>query len=507
MTRSQKSVTVWGDGGVAVGDEARAARRSGTPSTPAVSARSRQTRAAVRTGPGSRVQTASNSRSRSGCRGWPGGSQALSTAAKAGRVADHGPLLAQRVASRERDEHRVRPATRRGREAVREVRDRHRAPGPPRDVAPARLGLGVVALRLERAEGEALLAPGAHLVLDRVRERDERRLAQALAREARVGGADGGEHRGLVGPAQGADGRDRAVQAQPALLPRQHLADRLDVGVAVASVPARQPGRLGEPEPLLPHPQQPRADTGALGHLADGQGGPACSSLRLLLRHRDRHSATITYTDCAGTVLRPGTRGGTLTAEASWWQRFELGRFVRAALVDKVPRDHVETEAAFRRRRTVVGLTLLVGALLLGVSLRLEPGDDRFYVLTLLLAATWVVGTLVAGPVHLGWAHTRSADAPRPADRAARRPRAARGRGLRGRGAGRRAGAAPARPGRRRAGPRQLRLAARGRRASPWSTGWPRSCSSAGRSSRRCGAGRCSGRRCSTRWPRSRPAT
>ena len=99
----------------------------------------------------------------------------------------------------------------------------------------------------------------------------------------------------------------------------------------------------------------------------------------------------------------------SLTAEPAWWQRFELGRFVRAALVEKVPRDHVETEAAFRRRRTVVGLTLLVGAVLLGVSLRLEPGDDRFYVLTLLLAATWVVGTLVAGPVHLGWAHTRSA--------------------------------------------------------------------------------------------------
>jgi membrane protease YdiL (CAAX protease family) len=74
-----------------------------------------------------------------------------------------------------------------------------------------------------------------------------------------------------------------------------------------------------------------------------------------------------------------------------------------------VPRDHVETESAFRRRRIVVGFTLLVGAALLGVSLNLEPGDDRFYVLTVLLAATWAVGTLVAGPVHLGWAHTRSA--------------------------------------------------------------------------------------------------
>ena len=91
-----------------------------------------------------------------------------------------------------------------------------------------------------------------------------------------------------------------------------------------------------------------------------------------------------------------------------WWERFELGRFAHAALVRKVPRDHLETAAAFRRRRTVVALTLVVGAALLGVSLSLEPGDDRFYVLTVLLALTWMVGTVLAGPVHLGWAHTRT---------------------------------------------------------------------------------------------------
>lgn len=41
----------------------------------------------------------------------------------------------------------------------------------------------------------------------------------------------------------------------------------------------------------------------------------------------------------------------------AWWERFELGRFVHAALVSKVPRDHLETAAAFRRRRTVVALS------------------------------------------------------------------------------------------------------------------------------------------------------
>ena len=87
---------------------------------------------------------------------------------------------------------------------------------------------------------------------------------------------------------------------------------------------------------------------------------------------------------------------------------------MHAALVRKVTRDHVETEAAFRRRRLVVALTLLVGAVLLGVSLHLQPGDDRFYLLTVLLAATWVIGTALAGPVHLGWAHTRAATRARP---------------------------------------------------------------------------------------------
>jgi len=92
-----------------------------------------------------------------------------------------------------------------------------------------------------------------------------------------------------------------------------------------------------------------------------------------------------------------------------WWERFELGRFLQAALVRRVDRDHIESAPAFRRRRIVVALTLVVGAALLGVSLSLEPGDDRFYYLTIALALTWVVGTLVAGPVHLGWAHTREA--------------------------------------------------------------------------------------------------
>ena len=88
----------------------------------------------------------------------------------------------------------------------------------------------------------------------------------------------------------------------------------------------------------------------------------------------------------------------------------ELRAFVRAALVDPVPRDHTESDHAFRRRRVVAVVTLLVGAGVLGYALRIEPGDPTFYVATLGLAAVWTVGAFVSGPLHLGRANTRTGD-------------------------------------------------------------------------------------------------
>lgn len=82
-------------------------------------------------------------------------------------------------------------------------------------------------------------------------------------------------------------------------------------------------------------------------------------------------------------------------------------RFLRAALVEPVPRDHRESDDAFKRRRLIVAVTLVVGAALLGISLNLTPGDNRFYLFTILLASVWTVGSLASGPIHLGWAHTR----------------------------------------------------------------------------------------------------
>ena len=88
----------------------------------------------------------------------------------------------------------------------------------------------------------------------------------------------------------------------------------------------------------------------------------------------------------------------------------ELRAFVRAALVDPVPRDHIEADSAFRRRRWVAGLTLVVGAAVLAWALRIEPGDSLFYVATLALAAVWAGGALLSGPLHLGRGWTRAGD-------------------------------------------------------------------------------------------------
>lgn len=89
----------------------------------------------------------------------------------------------------------------------------------------------------------------------------------------------------------------------------------------------------------------------------------------------------------------------------------ELRDFLRAALVTKVPRDRRDPLPVLRRRRVVAGTTLVVGSAVLWWSLRLPPGDPLFYVGTAALAVVWVVGALLAGPLYLGRAHTRTGTA------------------------------------------------------------------------------------------------
>jgi uncharacterized protein len=75
---------------------------------------------------------------------------------------------------------------------------------------------------------------------------------------------------------------------------------------------------------------------------------------------------------------------------------------VRPVLIDKVERDHWQSDAASLRRRIVVAVTLAVGATLLGLSFSVRQGDPAFYALTFGLAATWTLGSLLSGPLHLG---------------------------------------------------------------------------------------------------------
>jgi uncharacterized protein len=79
-----------------------------------------------------------------------------------------------------------------------------------------------------------------------------------------------------------------------------------------------------------------------------------------------------------------------------------LHRFVDSTLVSPVERDHRLPDHLFRRRRAVVALTLAVGTALLALSLATTPGDPAFYALTFALAATWTLGALLSGPLHLG---------------------------------------------------------------------------------------------------------
>ena len=79
-----------------------------------------------------------------------------------------------------------------------------------------------------------------------------------------------------------------------------------------------------------------------------------------------------------------------------------LGNALRPALIDKVERDHRQSDREFLRRRIVVGITLAIGATLLGISLNVPPDSAIFYPLTIGLAATWVIGGFASGPLHLG---------------------------------------------------------------------------------------------------------
>jgi uncharacterized protein len=80
----------------------------------------------------------------------------------------------------------------------------------------------------------------------------------------------------------------------------------------------------------------------------------------------------------------------------------QLQTWVRRALWDVVPRDHRQSARELRRRQVVTLGFVLVGAIVLGFSLRIDPGSSWFYPATLGLAGVWTVGAFASGPLHLG---------------------------------------------------------------------------------------------------------
>jgi membrane protease YdiL (CAAX protease family) len=89
-------------------------------------------------------------------------------------------------------------------------------------------------------------------------------------------------------------------------------------------------------------------------------------------------------------------------------------RLVRRTLWDKVPRDHRESDRDLRRRQRVTVAFVVIGAVVLGLSLRIEPGNASFYLATLGLAVIWTVGAFASGPLHLGRTLHGADPGPRP---------------------------------------------------------------------------------------------
>jgi uncharacterized protein len=95
-----------------------------------------------------------------------------------------------------------------------------------------------------------------------------------------------------------------------------------------------------------------------------------------------------------------------------------LGATLRSSLWDMTPRDHRQSAREFRRRQIVSGVVVLVGAVVLGYLLNVDPTDTgRFSAAALVLAAVWAIGAFASGPLHLGRiGHPAEPDlaAPRP---------------------------------------------------------------------------------------------
>ena len=82
--------------------------------------------------------------------------------------------------------------------------------------------------------------------------------------------------------------------------------------------------------------------------------------------------------------------------------RTSVERALRGLLWDKVPRNHRQDPRPFLVRKVVTAVFVVIGAVCLGWSLQIDPGDATFYVATLVLAGIWTLGAFASGPLYLG---------------------------------------------------------------------------------------------------------
>jgi membrane protease YdiL (CAAX protease family) len=79
-----------------------------------------------------------------------------------------------------------------------------------------------------------------------------------------------------------------------------------------------------------------------------------------------------------------------------------LRSWLQRSLWDVVPRDQRDSPQGLRRRQIVTVCFVVLGAIVLGLSLRIEPGSVWFYPATFGLAAVWAIGAFASGRLHLG---------------------------------------------------------------------------------------------------------
>ncbi len=96
-------------------------------------------------------------------------------------------------------------------------------------------------------------------------------------------------------------------------------------------------------------------------------------------------------------MTEPHTRSDTPYTRPHTSVFYEIRR-----AVTNVAASHHESPSVVLRRRIIVGIVLVIGAVLLSFSLSTKPGNPAFYWLTFALVTVWFIGALVSGPLHLG---------------------------------------------------------------------------------------------------------